>query len=253
MQPTNNLKKRPIVGGPNSPTQGISRLLEKILTTIVSCLKTYIKDDWDFIRKLQFHIDNTCVLASYNVVSLYASIPHDLGLEAISYWIDKKRNLIPKHFIKAFILEAALFTKQLYLLTEEIFKYLMHDCFVLWLKNANIDLFRELLYELHHSLKFTVEKGKSSFDAFVQVLDIQDVSIILHENDRLETDMFYRETNSHSYLDYLSHHSEHTEQNLPIIWPNALLCLYRTRQRSMKDYLVSCMYLPLSNYRNCFF
>ena len=113
----------------------------------------------------------------------------------------------------------------------------MHDGFVLWLKNANIDLFRELLYEVHHSLKFTVEKGKSSFDAFVQVLDIQDVSIILHENDRLETDMFYRETNSHSYLDYLSHHSEHTKQNLPIIWPNALLCLYRTRQRSVKDYL----------------
>ena len=45
MQPQDYLKGRPIVSGPNSPTQGISGLSEKILTPIVSCLKTYIKDD----------------------------------------------------------------------------------------------------------------------------------------------------------------------------------------------------------------
>ena len=83
MQPPEDLKGRPIVGGPNSLTQGIS----------VSCLKTYIKHDWDFIRKLPSHVDYPCVLASCDVVSLYTSISHDLGLEALSYWIDKKRNL----------------------------------------------------------------------------------------------------------------------------------------------------------------
>ena len=55
--------------------------------------------------------------------------------------------------------------------------------FVLWPKN--IDVFRELLNELHPSLKFEVEKGKNSceqnFDAFVQVLNFVDVSIILHQ------------------------------------------------------------------------
>ena len=51
MQPLDDLKGRPIVGGPNSPNQSVSCLLEKILTPIVSCLKTYINDDWDFIRK----------------------------------------------------------------------------------------------------------------------------------------------------------------------------------------------------------
>ena len=50
-----DLKERPIVGGPNSPAQGISGLLEKILTPTVSCLKTYIKDDWDFTRK-NYHL-----------------------------------------------------------------------------------------------------------------------------------------------------------------------------------------------------
>ena len=36
----------------------------------------------------------------------------------------------------------------------------MNDGFVLWPKNSNIDVSRELLNELHPSLKFTVEKGK---------------------------------------------------------------------------------------------
>ena len=109
MQPPEDLKGRPTVGGPNSPTQGISVLLEKILTPIASCLKTYVKDDWDFIRKLPSHVDYPCVLASCDVERLYTSIPHDLGLEALSYWIDKKRNLIPERFTKVFILEAASF------------------------------------------------------------------------------------------------------------------------------------------------
>ena len=109
MQPPDNLKRRSIVRGPTSPTQGISGLLEKILTPIVSCLKTYLKDDWDFVRKLPFHIGYPCVLASCDVVSLYTSIPYDLGLEALSYWIEKKRNLIPERSTKAFILEAASF------------------------------------------------------------------------------------------------------------------------------------------------
>ena len=109
MQLPEDLKGRPIVGGPNSPTQGTSGLLEKILTPIVSCLKTYVKDDWDFIRKLPSHVDYPCVLASRDVVNLYTSIPHDLGLEALSYWIDKKPNLIPERFTKAFFLEAASF------------------------------------------------------------------------------------------------------------------------------------------------
>ena len=45
MQSPGDLKGRPIVGGPNSPTQGISGLLEKILSPTVSCLKTYIMDE----------------------------------------------------------------------------------------------------------------------------------------------------------------------------------------------------------------
>ena len=81
----------------------------------------------------------------------------------------------------------------------------------------NADIFRKLLNELHPSWKFTVVKGKNSceqnFDTFAQVLNFLDVSIILHQNGRLETYIFYKETNSHDYLKYFSHHPQHTKQN----------------------------------------
>ena len=80
-------------------------------------------------------------------------------------------------------------------LNEEIFKRFMDAGFVSWPKNAYIDVFRELLNKLHPSLKFAVEKGKISFeknfDTFVQVLNFLHVSIILHRNDRLETDYYF--------------------------------------------------------------
>ena len=71
--------ERPFIGGPNSLTQGISGLLDKFLTPIISCLKTNIKVDWDFIRKLPSHVEYPCVLASRDVAILYKSVPHDLG------------------------------------------------------------------------------------------------------------------------------------------------------------------------------
>ena len=49
-------------------------------------------------------------------------------------------------------------------LIEEVFKHFMDDGFDLRPKNANIDTSREPLNELHPSLKFTVEKGKNSWE-----------------------------------------------------------------------------------------
>ena len=60
-------------------------------------------------KALPSHVDYLCVLVGCDVVTLYTSIPYDLGSEALSYWITKKRNLIPERFTKAFILEVGSF------------------------------------------------------------------------------------------------------------------------------------------------
>ena len=56
----------------------------------------------------------------------------------------------------------------------------MDDSFVLRPKNVNINVFRELLNELHSSSKFRKRKNsyEQNFDTFVQVLNFLDVSII---------------------------------------------------------------------------
>ena len=90
MSPPDNLEGRPIVAGPASPTQRLSEFLDTLLKPIVPTLSTYVKDDWDFIRKIPREFHTSTSLFSYDVVSLYTSIPHNLGIEAIDYWIAKK-------------------------------------------------------------------------------------------------------------------------------------------------------------------
>ena len=102
-----DLKGRPIIGGPRSPTQHLSEFLEKILSPLVAQQKSYVKDDWDFLRKFPSELDPTHKLYSSDIVSLYTSIQHDLGLKALRYWIDKFRDLIPSRIPTDFILDAA--------------------------------------------------------------------------------------------------------------------------------------------------
>ena len=89
-----DLKGRTISGGPESLTQRLSNLIEILLKPLVPSLKTYIKDDWDFLRKLPTKIPFDSTIYSCDISSLYTSVPTELGIEAISYWLHKKRELI---------------------------------------------------------------------------------------------------------------------------------------------------------------
>jgi hypothetical protein len=104
-----DLKGRPIVARVNAPTRHLSDIIGKILSPIVLEQTTYIKDDWDYIRKLAPKIDHRSNLFGCDIQSLYTSIPHELGLEAISYWLGRCRTLIPTRFTNGFILEAIEF------------------------------------------------------------------------------------------------------------------------------------------------
>ena len=70
-----NLKRRPISGGPESPTKGLGNLIEFLLKPVIAALKIYIKDDWDFLRKLPTKIPFDSTMYSCDISSLYPSIP----------------------------------------------------------------------------------------------------------------------------------------------------------------------------------
>ena len=105
----NDLKGRRIVAGPDSPTQALSSHIEKVLKPILPCLKTYVTNDWHFIKQLPTTLNYEATLYSCDIESLCTSIPIDLGLEAISYWLNNESNLILNRFSKYFILEALEF------------------------------------------------------------------------------------------------------------------------------------------------
>ena len=85
------LKGRPIAAGSKSPTIPIRELLGKLLSPLAPHLKTYVKDDRDFSRILPRTIDYEGTLLSCDVVSLYTSIPHELGIQALQFWLNKLR------------------------------------------------------------------------------------------------------------------------------------------------------------------
>ena len=113
-----DLKGRPICGDVNSVTHGLSKLMDKILKPLVTQRKTFVKDEFDFLRKFPRVIPPGAKVVCCDVTSLYTSIPTDLGLEALNYWIDKLARLIDGRFTKAFILESVQF-----ILTNNYFQF----------------------------------------------------------------------------------------------------------------------------------
>ena len=83
--------------------------MNKILKPVVVQLKTFIKDEFDFIRKFPKNVRNDCYVLCCDVTSLYTSIPTELGIKALEYWLDKLSFLIPDRFTKAFIIESIRF------------------------------------------------------------------------------------------------------------------------------------------------
>ena len=66
-------------------------------------------DSTDFLTKVPTTVPNETLLATFDVVSLCTNIPHDLGLTAVKYWLDKYPDSINQRFLCKFILEATKF------------------------------------------------------------------------------------------------------------------------------------------------
>lgn len=105
----NDLKVRPIVGGPKCPTRRLSKLLDILLKPILKHIKSYIRDSVDFLNKCPREVDENTEIVTFDVVSLYTSIPHDFGLQALDYFLTTYEKDLHPRFKKQFVLESANF------------------------------------------------------------------------------------------------------------------------------------------------
>ena len=80
----------------------------------------------------------------------------------------------------------------------------MDDCFVPWRKLISISTCIVLLTNLNDNITNTVEQAKYYYSENEnnQKLNFLDIMIILHNNGKIDTDIFYRITNTHNYLRY---------------------------------------------------
>ena len=100
-----DLKVRPIVGGPKCPTRKLSELIDALLKPFLKHVKSYIRDSIDFIIKCDRNTDRNTVIATFNVVGLYTNTPHTFGMETVRYFLLKYKEDIHPRFNIPFILE----------------------------------------------------------------------------------------------------------------------------------------------------
>ena len=100
---------------------------------------------------------------------------------------------------------------------EDDFKRYMDDGSTLLPTTIDFSIFLSCLNNLHPSIIFTLEpainveiNGES-----VQIINFLDLTIMLHDNGKIETDVHYKLTNSHKYLNFSSFHPNHCKENIP--------------------------------------
>ena len=218
-------------------------------------VKSYVKDSFYFLEMLPKSIDFDSTFATFDLTSLYTNIPKELGLEALSIWIDRfPESLTESRFTKEFViagfeivltfnyfmfdgrwylqikgvtmgtkatvilailtvgyLEIKLYTILPNYFSTEYTKYIIEhwkrfidDCFITWKKNENLDLFEEILNNLHPSIKFTKDTDDDRIPFF-------DLLVIKTAEGNIETDI-YKNTNEHRYLCFESAHTSKKNQ-----------------------------------------
>ncbi len=102
-----DLKFRPIVAGPSCATHRLSNFIDILLRPYIKFVKSYVRDDIDFLTHLPETIKESSVFVSFDVTSLYTNISHELGIRAISYWLNNYTSSETNHsrISKQFILD----------------------------------------------------------------------------------------------------------------------------------------------------
>ena len=80
-------------------------MIDIILKPLCNKVPSFIRDNLDFLNHIPDKADENTILVTFDVVSLYKSIPHDLGLEAVKYWLQNYSTSLTRPFSTEFIID----------------------------------------------------------------------------------------------------------------------------------------------------
>ena len=95
-----DLTFHPIVAGPACETHRLSNLIDILLKPFIEKVQSYVRDDIDFLKHIPEIVPPNTLLVSFDFISLYTNISHNLGMKAIERWLTDYPELIHKRFSK---------------------------------------------------------------------------------------------------------------------------------------------------------
>ena len=120
-------------------------------------------------------------------------------------------------------------------------KRFLDDYFIPWTKSVmNLETLHNILNKLHKDIRFTLQYSNIE-QAFLDVL-------LKKQNSKIETDIFYRDTDSKQYLLFYSYHPRHTKVNIPYNLERRLRTIIsedrilKTRMQELKSFLTKQNY-----------
>ena len=80
--------------------------MDILLKPFIKHVKSYIRDDIDFLNKLRTETNEKNVSATFDISSMYTNLDNDLGREAINFLLEKDPDSLPRNILKEFVLDA---------------------------------------------------------------------------------------------------------------------------------------------------
>ncbi|BHF81222.1 hypothetical protein SprV_0702435200 [Sparganum proliferum] len=233
-----NVPLRPIVALKGTPTYGLAKWLAKHLKRLTDGSEHTAVSSTHFLEKLKgVVIDPDEVMVSFDVVSLFTSIPKELAMEVINDLLDRKHDEEGNPFKRKHVMELLdyclrtyfTFNGQIYeqiqgtpmgspisgYLAEAVIQELearvfhsykpkfwmryVDDTFVILRRDAK-DNFKTQLNSVFPQIQFTMEEEKDG------VLPFLDVQVTRQEDGTLQTGVFRKATNTEKILHYNSNH-----------------------------------------------
>ena len=80
------------------------------------------------------------------------------------------------------------------------------------------------------------------------MINFLDVSVIVHAERTIETNIYYKDTNTHDYLQYDSAHPDHSRDNVPYNLVKRIIVFVSNEEKTeyrlneLKNWLKSCKY-----------
>ena len=245
-----NVSGRPVISNCGTTTEKMSEFLDHHLQPVMKGGKSYVKDTNHFLEKCKQlgKVPRNAILVTVDVLGLYPSIPHGLGLKALHEKLEERNyKSVPtaglvnmadfvlknNYFefdscIKQQISGTAIGTKfappyacifmdkveSAFLESENTKPWVrmryIDDIFFIWTESEDkLDGFLQRLNAFHPNLKFTYDKSKAS-------INFLDVTVSINGED-FKTDLYCKPNDCHQFLEFNSMHLIHNKISIAYI------------------------------------